>query len=462
MIERLDFPRSFLKDAVARSNDASGQCAGSEEQADVTAVVFFDADPVSNFNFAQSFGDFQRPVFLTCPVSFIQGMMPVGSFCQAIELLGKLWGYKDFSISNIMKCKEEKWRPVKLGKGFDVTCNNGSIVTLGIKKKANAQILDLSAAICGLLNLQDVVLDGSNVSGRLEDLKDWKADGLKRLHMRGCQVEGELRDLQIFTKLKALKLSGPSIRGYLQDLGQRIWDQIEILDLRKTSVTGDFSGKKESLRGLWLQYTDVTGDIMRILEDSPKLEYLHLPGTKVGGPLRDPGASGGGQSLKELVLYNSSVTFDIKAPGGQAPFQNLTKLDLTGCPLSMKVWDFLFPLANSSYHLAELKAGSCDLSGEVKGLFAAENRPMRWQINVLDLSYNNITGLSGVSRACWLDVSHNHNLTKIGRSYFEKTMLLDLRDTAYNASDKEARLRYAGHTWKILEDLGRHLIQDLL
>jgi hypothetical protein len=40
MIERLDFPRSFLKDAVARSNDASGQCAGSEEQADVTAVVF--------------------------------------------------------------------------------------------------------------------------------------------------------------------------------------------------------------------------------------------------------------------------------------------------------------------------------------------------------------------------------------------------------------------------------------
>eukprot|EP00435_Cladocopium_sp_Y103_P070788 s448_g36.t1 len=387
------------KDAVARSNDASGQCASSEE--------------------------------------------------QAIERLAELWGYTDLSIiSKITKCKKEKVNQiVKLGTGFDVTCHNGSIKTLGIKKKSNATILDLSTAICGLPNLTDVVLDRSNVSGRLEDLKDWKADGLERLHMRGCRVEGELRDLQIFTKLKALKLSGPSIRGWLQDLGPSIWNQIVFLDLGNTSVTGDVSGGK-SLRGLWLQYTDVTGDIMRTLEGSPKLEYLHLPGTKVGGPLRDPGDDRG-QKLKELVLYNSSVTFKIKAQG-QAPFPKLfpelTKLDVTGCPLSMDVWEFLKPLARSSYHLAELKAANCHLRGEVKGIHAAENWPMKWQINVLDLSYNNITSLSGTSRACWLDVSHNHNLTKIDHTYFEKTTLLDLRDTAYDASDKEAE------AWKFLEE----------
>ena len=354
-------------------------------------------------------------------------------------------GYKDLSISSITRCKEEKWlkKIVKLGTGFDVMCQNGSIVTLGIKKKSNANVLDLRAAICGFPDLQEVVLDRSNVSGRLEDLKDWKADGLKRLHMRDCHVEGELKDLRIFTKLKALKLSGPSIRGYLRDLDQKFWDQIVFLDLRNTSVRGDFSGRKRSLKGLWFQYTDITGDITTILENSPNLMYLHLQGTKVGGPLRDPEGNAG-KDIKELVLHNSSVTFQIEPDKG--PFPNLTKLDVTGCPLSMDVWDFLKPFARSSYHLAELRAANCHLYGEVKGFFSAENWPMKWQINVLDLSYNNINSLSGVSRACWLDVSHNHNLTKIDRSYFEKTTLLDLRDTAYDASDKEARLRYAART----------------
>ena len=358
---------------------------------------------------------------------------------EAIQDLAKLWGYPNVDISNITKLKAEQVKGrLVLGKGFDVTFKGGAIVTLAIKQQSPANILDLKFALCGLSHLEELLLDGSNVTGHLKDLRQWNQNGLTRLSLRWCRLEGDLKDLKGFTKLEALKLSGSRIRGFLEDL-RHLEDTIKFLDLRETSVRGDLSeAKMLALKGLWLQKTLVTGDIMQLLKNCKKLVYLHLSQTKVGGYVRDPEA-GEGKDLKEMVLVSSGVKFEMNKPamGTPAPFPNLTTLDVTKCNLSMDVWDFLYPFAKSSYHLAEVKARNCSLSGRLEGIFKTAELPLLWQIRVLDLSYNNITKLSGEARACWLDVSHNPHLEEIDRNYFQKATLLDMRNTSYNATNQE-------------------------
>ncbi|CAK8995293.1 unnamed protein product [Durusdinium trenchii] len=387
---------------------------------------------------------------------------------EAIAQLAKLWGYEPKSIPECWKAKETL-EILHVDKGFDVTCQNGSIVMMGIKRasqaRAQVRLSDLNAPIRDLQRLRALVLDGSHITGRLQELKDWDLfDRLERLHMRWCNIDGELKHFNNFTNLKYLKLSGHKIQGSLEQLEEDFWKNIIILDLRSTSVTGDVSSenlKASKLKGLWLQNTNITGDVMNILSQSPDMKYLHLQKTQVHGYMvhpRDfkkdvnrrlvPTAKTeaqdselqevlAGQKLLELVLYNTAVQFDIKPPFDQAPFPELAKLDVTGCNLSMDVWDFLFPFANTSYKLAEVRAAKCDLYGTVEGVFAAKNRPMRWQVSVLDLSQNNITRLLGKPRPCWVDLSNNSNLNEINPDYFKDTTFLDIRNTSYNGDEEE-------------------------
>ncbi len=386
-------------------------------------------------------------VFFACSTCTFRTFMfaDLRCFLEALQLLANLWGYTEVNIrGGITECKKGKAQ--KLEEGFDVTCQNGSIAKLGLKKRAPVKISDLEKAICRLPNLRELVLDGSNVTGSLGEVKGWTH--LERLHMRFCKVKGDLKDLKDLKELKFLKLSGRNIQGSLHDLDQ----DFEILDLRHTSVTGNLSEmssktSRKSFRGLWLQDTSVSGDIMDILKKNLRLQFLHLSSTKVSGALCNPEQEEG-KDLKELVLSNSLVTIcnsswkEIGEHERQdARFPNITKLDVTGCNLAMDVWDFLFPLAKTCYHLAELRAANCSLSGDLQGIYSAHNHPMQWQISILDLSHNNITSLLGQARACWLDVSDN-SLVTIDPSYFKKTLFLDLRNTSYNAS-KKVGLRFS-------------------
>ena len=373
-------------------------------------------------------------------------------FLEALQLLANLWNYTKVNIrGNIAECKKAKKRKTqRLGEGFDVTCQDGRIAMLGLKKPAPVKISELEKAICRLPKLRGLLLDGSSVTGSLEEVKGWTH--LERLHMRSCKVGGDLKHLQDLKKLKFLKLSGRNIQGSLHDLDQ----DFEILNLGHTSVTGDLSKmssktSRKGFRGLWLQNTSVSGDIMDILKKNPRLQYLHLPSTKVSGALCNPEQKEG-KKLKELDLSNSLVTIcssSWKELGKDVmviedcPFPHITKLDVTGCNLAMDVWDFLSPLAKTCYHLAELRAANCSLSGDLQGISRVHNylHPMYWQISVLDLSHNNITRLLGQARACWLDVSNN-SLKTIDPSYFKETLFLDLRNTPYNAS-KEVGLRFS-------------------
>lgn len=72
---------------------------------------------------------------------------------------------------------------------------------------------DLNTALQWLPDVEQILMDESGISGQLKDLK--APARLKRLHMRWCQVEGDLQDLKHMS-LVALKLSGPKIRGTLK------------------------------------------------------------------------------------------------------------------------------------------------------------------------------------------------------------------------------------------------------
>jgi len=359
---------------------------------------------------------------------------------EAIQHLAKLWGYTGVNIKeNIANCTntgKDNTKIFVLEQGFSITCKNGSIVTLAIKKKKSKaiqkiSILDLKFSMCGLSELKELLLDGSNISGHLEDLEQWNRNGLTRLSLRWCNIEGDLKHLKNFTNLTHLKLSGGKIRGSLEDLGES-HNKIQFLDLRMTSVTGDL-GSLKGLKGLWLQNTSVTGD-MQILQKSPNLTYLNLGWTKVNGTLHDP-AKDEGQELKELIVPGSDVKSQLNMlkSHGPPPFPKLIIVDVSQCNLDMNVWDFVYPIARNSTHVTEFKAANCSLFGDLRGVFSTDDFPLYWKVSVLDLSHNNISSLGGVARECWLDISHNPHLMAINPTYFEKTTLLDIRDTPYSA-----------------------------
>ena len=376
---------------------------------------------------------------------------------KALQLLANLWNYTKVNIrGNIAECKKGKKRKAqRLGEGFDVTCQDGRIATLGLKKPAPVKISELEKAICRLPKLRELVLDGSNVTGSLEEVKGWTH--LERIHMRFCKVGGDLKHLRDLKELKFLKLSGRNIQGSLHDLDQ----DFEILDLGHTSVTGDLSemssktskSSRKGFRGLWLQNTSVSGDIMDILKKNLRLQFLHLSSTKVSGALCNPEQEEG-KNLTELDLSNSLVTIcnsSWKEIGEHAPFPYLTKLDVTGCNLAMDVWDFLSPLAKTCYHLVELRVANCNLSGELEDMTSFNNMPLYWKPAVVDLSGNNITALRGMPRECMLDV-RNNPLEVIDPPYFKTPLLLDIRETPYKLSALESQGQAPGDLFENIKE----------
>ena len=225
---------------------------------------------------------------------------------QALNNLARGW-FPETTLKPSFECcnKEET-----IGK-FNMACKNGSVVSLAITKaSATATMGDLGAVLRQLPYLETLILDGSNVSGHLADLPIPHPEKLERLQLRGCNLQGDLEDLQHYS-LKALKLSG-NVSGSVHSLNVT---RLEFLDLRNTAVTGNISemtsGGLEGLglEGLWLQYTKAAGDISELLSRNKNLTYLHVQGTGVSGAIDDrwQGPDGIGQNLKELVIFETSV-----------------------------------------------------------------------------------------------------------------------------------------------------------
>ena len=227
---------------------------------------------------------------------------------QAVKNLAGRW-FPGAELSVSLECSDN-WQ--KVAEKFDMECKNGTVVSLGIKKaSATGTVGDLRCLLEQLPHLHTLVLDGSNVSGHLADLRMPDPERLERLQLRWCNLQGDLKDLQHYS-LKALKLSG-NVSGSVHSLN---WTRLQLLDLRNTWVTGNISEltsgglKGLGLEGLWLQYTKAAGDISELLSRNKNLTYLHVQGTGVSGAIDDrwQGPDGIGQKLKELVLFETAVS----------------------------------------------------------------------------------------------------------------------------------------------------------
>ena len=223
---------------------------------------------------------------------------------QAVKNLAGRW-FPGAELSASLECSDNRQ---KVAEKFDMECKNGTVVSLGIKKaSATATVGDLRCLLEQLPHLRTLFLDGSNVSGHLADLRMPHPERLERLQLRGCNLQGDLEDLQHYS-LKALKLSG-NVSGSVHSLN---FARLEFLDLRNTAVTGNISEMTSGgLKGLWLQYTKATGDISELLSRNKNLTYLHVQGTTgVSGAIDDrwQGPDAIGQKLKELVLFETSVS----------------------------------------------------------------------------------------------------------------------------------------------------------
>ena len=190
---------------------------------------------------------------------------------QAMADLAKIW-FPTADISNTMEqCgastkEQDDFKVGPVGSGFTFQCQEGSVVTLAIKKAPPSGAFTveiLNRALQRLPKMKALLLDRSKLTGHLNSLNF--APGLQRLQMRGCNMEGSLRDLKKYKlTLTALKLSGTNITGSLQELDL---SKMKFLDLGHTSVTGNVTNDlPNSLRGLWLQNTRVAGDIMALLK----------------------------------------------------------------------------------------------------------------------------------------------------------------------------------------------------
>ncbi|CAE7798957.1 unnamed protein product [Symbiodinium sp. CCMP2456] len=349
---------------------------------------------------------------------------------EAITYLTSFWPDENRTelTSASQGCPPEEGIRIPLGNGFDVTCQGGSVASIGIQvKSATARLHHLSCALSKLSGVNALYLDDSNITGNMIDLESSQLQRLERLQMRQCNVDVDLSQLSSYTFV-ALKLSGKRVHGSLRDVN---WEKLKFLDLRDTNVTGDVSSDtvtSSSLQGLWLQNTRVEGDIQVLIERNKNLWYLDAANTKITGSINDAWKYEG-QYLRELNINGTSITFHVTEPSAHdspKPFPKLRILEISYCPLNITVKDFLLPLRHNDM-LAIVAATHCQLRGELMGTRVYQHFPLR----ELRLSHNDITGLEGRPLQFFLDVSHNP-LKGIDTRYFQEPLVLDIRSTGYS------------------------------
>ncbi|CAE7569503.1 ESAG8, partial [Symbiodinium natans] len=297
---------------------------------------------------------------------------------KAIEFLKTLWLPGDTNAT-IPEANTRKY----LSSFFSVFYDNATRVRdLAIKHPPPGGALvtasQMSCALRCLAHLRGLFVDNSGIAGALGDL--FLPEHLVELHARECPLRGALADLNLQNPLKGLKLSGKNPRdiyGDLHDLKEFIWDRLEFLDFRgASSITGNLSALVSALdirrlRGVFLQYTSVTGDITQLLRANKLMTWLDLRGTRAYGSINSEWLDLG-QDLIYLRLSNSRVTFNMDEPAivkdkrtAKKPFPRLARLDLNGCPLNMDIWDLLLPLMYND-KLFWLQAEGCGLRGAIQ------------------------------------------------------------------------------------------------
>ncbi|CAK9092658.1 unnamed protein product [Durusdinium trenchii] len=388
-------------------------------------------------------GDFFQGAPLRSPCTDIwwpSGLSPLDREREAIGFLKRIF-LNDGSSQPVELPTPDLQGVLRLDPGFSVTVDSqrGFVKHIAMKKKTDTNITYLNCALHHFPNLLRLILDGSELSGRLAELELPRQT--ERLHLRYCpQVAVQLQDLKRFQQLKVVKLEGSNVSGSLEALN---FTHLTYVDLRG-HVKGNLSNLafSSNLIGFWAQFTKVSGDINALVRNNLKLEYLDLRESQISGSINDEWKESG-QSLKELRLSGSQVNFQMSDPpvGDKKPqmaFPKLTILDLSRCPLNMDVWKLLLPLSYN-HQLVWMVARKTGLWGEVKDMKQWQNFPLQFHFKILDLAYNRIENLSGDPLSGCTYKLRGNPLKEINPKYFQWPSGLDLRDSnfTYDKIDKD-------------------------
>ncbi|KAM0948112.1 putative non-specific serine/threonine protein kinase [Dioscorea sansibarensis] len=291
---------------------------------------------------------------------------------------------------------------------------------------------DLRALIGGLSNLQELYLDGVNLSN---NSMDWcqvisqSAPGLQALSLSGCSLSGPIHIS--LSKLRNLSVIHLNQNNLSSDVPEFFGDFSSLIDLSFTecelhglfpysvfqlrnlkaldlSLNRMLSGllpgfpKENALEKLILENTNFSGSLPESLGNLKSLTKLALTSCHFSGPLPlsigkldqlvhlDLSLNGftgkipkqvGGQRISQIVLSHNSFIGDIPPSFGN--LQNLTKLDLKNNSLNGSIPVTLFTLPA----LQMLQLNLNKLSGKLEEFSNASS-----SLETVDLSDNELQG----------------------------------------------------------------------
>ncbi|XP_017648005.1 receptor-like protein 15 [Gossypium arboreum] len=297
----------------------------------------------------------------------------------------------------------------------------------------------------GLINLEELVLDGSHLSNILQSIR--VLNSLKALSLHDCGLTGTLPtqgwcDLR---KLKVLDLSENALEGELPSYGNNFDGRLPSIDITIVRLSplmvmdlsnNNLSGKLprwisnlSELTALDLFNNQLEGSIPRDLCHIDGLKVLELSQNKFSGPI--PSCSGA-QSIKHLHLNRNRLSGAL----GNAFFNcsSLVTLDVSENQLTV---DYTTKRSSYIYKEKILKdVSGIDLScNRLTGEIPFEIGKLR-EIHSLNLSHNNLTGhipstLSRLNKIESLDLSHN-NLSGIIPIKLMELYTLEVFNVSYN------------------------------
>ncbi len=151
-----------------------------------------------------------------------------------------------------------------------------------------------------LVNLERIHIEIASEDGDVKaELKELASlNRLKYLNLSGCDVTGEISELNVLKNLDCIIMPYTKVKGNLSSLKEL--DKLAMIDFEGTDVEGELSdiADLENLFSINLSYTSIKGDIGS-LDKLDDLYYLYLNNTLVSGNIN---------SLSDIPnLYNVEI-----------------------------------------------------------------------------------------------------------------------------------------------------------
>lgn len=308
----------------------------------------------------------------------------------------------------------------------------GSLHAISLAKNKFSGKIPESVGSCSTLGAID--FSSNQFSGPLPS-GIWSLNGLRSLDLSDNLLEGDIpKGIDSLYNLRAINLSKNRFSGPLPDgIGGCLL--LRLIDFSENSLSGSLPGTMQKLtlcNYMNLHGNSFEGEVPEWIGEMKSLETLDLSANKFSG--RVPTSIG---NLKSLKVLNFSVNaFSGSLPESMINCEQLLVLDVSQNSLLGDLPAWIFKLG-----LQKVLLSKNSLSGNMGSPFSSSVEKSRQGLQVLDLSYNELSGdftsSIGVFRSLqFLNISRNSLVGAIPASIGDLKALdvLDLSENQLNGS----------------------------